>query len=324
MVRELIGREFGVRLSEPSVGRLLGTLGLSPQRPLDRAYQQNPQAVARGKAEPYPQLRSEAARVGATIYFADEAGGRADDHAGPTWAPVGRTPVVATTGDRFAVNLISAVTAKGKLRFGAYEGNLNGPVVIDFCRRLLQTPRVRCFWSWMATRCTARPPSSSSSPRPAAGCGWSSCPATPQSSTLASGGASTSSTTGSAGPVSAARRTSKQGAGGAAPATTTAAAGAELLPGPEPASHHRLNSPLTYIRLGNSAMWHHNGGTTATRDLRDARVVTGTPPAFGPTHQSGSARSAEASRTHTVPVMPDHPGWQPGQALYEEGPGVKG
>jgi transposase len=76
--------------------------------------------------------------VGATIYFADEAGVRSDDHAGTTWAAVGRTPVVvATTGDRFGVNLISAVTAKGKLRFAAYEGSWNGPVFIDFCRRLL-------------------------------------------------------------------------------------------------------------------------------------------------------------------------------------------
>jgi transposase len=138
MVRELIGREFGGRLSEVSVGRLLGRLGLSPQRPLYRAYQQNPQAVARWKAEIYPQLRAEAAEVGATIYFADEAGVRSDDHPGTTWAPVGRTPVVATTGDRFAVNLISAVTANGKLRFAADDGHLNGPVFIDFCRRLLQ------------------------------------------------------------------------------------------------------------------------------------------------------------------------------------------
>ena len=138
MVRELIGREFGVRLSEVSGGRLLRRLGLSPQRPLYRAYQQNPQAVARWKAEIYPQLRAEAAEVGATIYFADEAGMRSDDHPGTTWAPVGRTPVVATTGDRFAVNLISAVTANGKLRFAADDGHLNGPVFIDFCRRLLQ------------------------------------------------------------------------------------------------------------------------------------------------------------------------------------------
>jgi transposase len=137
MVRELIGREFSVRLSEVSVGRLLRKLGLSPQRPLYRAYQQNPEAVARWKAETYPQLRSQAAEVGATIYFADEAGVRSDYHAGTTWAPVGRTPVVASTGDRFAVNLISAVSAKGKLRFAAYDGNLNGKVFIDFCRRLL-------------------------------------------------------------------------------------------------------------------------------------------------------------------------------------------
>jgi hypothetical protein len=101
MVQEVIRREFAVRLSEVSVGRLLGKLGLSPQRPLSRAYQQNPEAVARWKAETYPAIRAEAARVGATIYFTDEAGVRSDDHAGTTWAPVGQTPVVAATGDRF-------------------------------------------------------------------------------------------------------------------------------------------------------------------------------------------------------------------------------
>jgi transposase len=137
MVRELIRREFGVRLSEVSVGRLLRKLGLSPQRPLYRAYQQNPQAVRRWKAEEYPQIRAQAQQVGATIYFADEAGVRSDYHAGTTWAPVGQTPVVAATGDRFGVNLISAVTAKGALRFAAYDGNLNAPTFIDFCRRLL-------------------------------------------------------------------------------------------------------------------------------------------------------------------------------------------
>jgi transposase len=137
MVRELIRREFGVRLSEVSVGRLLRKLGLSPQRPLYRAYQQNPEAVARWKAETYPQIRAEAAATGGTVYFADEAGVRSDSHAGTTWAPVGKTPVVAATGDRFAVNLISAVSAKGALRFAAYEGNLTAVVFLDFCRRLL-------------------------------------------------------------------------------------------------------------------------------------------------------------------------------------------
>ncbi len=137
MVRDLIRREFGVRLSAVSVGRLLRKLGLSPQRPLYRAYQQNPEAVRRWKAETYPQIRAQAQQVGATIWFADEAGVRSDYHAGTTWAPVGQTPVVAATGDRFAVNLISAVTTRGGLRFAVYDGNLNGGVFIDFCRRLL-------------------------------------------------------------------------------------------------------------------------------------------------------------------------------------------
>jgi transposase len=137
MVRELVRRELGVRLSEISVGRLLRTLGLSPQRPLYRAYQQNPEAVARWKAQAYPQIRAQAQQVGATIWFADEAGVRSDYHVGTTWAPVGRTPVGAATGDRFSVNLISAVTAKGALRFAAYDGNLNASTFIDFSRRLL-------------------------------------------------------------------------------------------------------------------------------------------------------------------------------------------
>jgi hypothetical protein len=137
MVRELIGREFGVALSEVSVGRLLRKLGLSPQRPLYHAYQQNPQAVARWKAEIYPQLRTEAAQVGATTTSPTRPGCAPT----ATRARPGRRSAalrwLATTGDRFAVNLISAVTAKGALRSAAYEGSLNGPVFIDFCRRLL-------------------------------------------------------------------------------------------------------------------------------------------------------------------------------------------
>lgn len=137
MIRELIRREFHVRLSEVSVGRLLRKLGLSPQRPLWRAYQQNPELVARWKQEDYPAIRAEAAQAGATIWFADEAGIRSDHHAGTTWAPVGHTPIVASTGARHSVNLISAVTPKGALRFSCFDGNLNGPTFVEFCRRLL-------------------------------------------------------------------------------------------------------------------------------------------------------------------------------------------
>ena len=137
MVRDLVRREFGVALSVVSVGRLLRKLGLSPQRPLWRASQQNPEAVDRWKREQFPVIRAQAAAAGATIWFADEAGVRSDYHAGTTWAPVGRTPIVRTAGARHSVNLVSAVTAQGALRFAAYAGTFTSATFIDFCQRLL-------------------------------------------------------------------------------------------------------------------------------------------------------------------------------------------
>jgi transposase len=137
LVRELIRREFRVALSAVSVGRLLKTLGLSPQKPLYRAWQADPDAVAAWKATEYPTIAAQAKKAGATVYFVDEASVRSDYHAGTTWAPVGKTPVVASTGARFSVNMISAVTAQGALRFSIITGTLTAAGFIDFCQRLL-------------------------------------------------------------------------------------------------------------------------------------------------------------------------------------------
>jgi transposase len=137
LVRQVIRTEFGVALSVVSVGRLLRKLGLSPQRPLWRAWQADPQAVQRWQNEEFPAIRAAAKREGATVYFADEAGIRSDYHAGTTWAPVGRTPVVKTTGARHSVNMISAVTAQGLLRFSVVQGTVNAELFIEFCKKLL-------------------------------------------------------------------------------------------------------------------------------------------------------------------------------------------
>ena len=137
MVRELIRREFGVRLSEVSVGRLLRGLGLTPQRPVRRAYQQDAEAVERWKTEEYPAIRNLAKKEQATIYFGDEAAVRSDYHSGTTWAPKGETPVVEATGARFRVNLISAISAKGLMRFMTIEDRLTAENFITFLKRLV-------------------------------------------------------------------------------------------------------------------------------------------------------------------------------------------
>ena len=137
MVRELVKREFGVEMSSSAVGRMLHAMGMSPQRPLWRAWQADPEAVQAWKDTEFPAIRARAKKTGMTVYFGDEAGIRSDYHAGTTWAPVGRTPVVKATGARHSLNMISAVTAQGLLRYTTFTGSLTGPVFIEFCRKLL-------------------------------------------------------------------------------------------------------------------------------------------------------------------------------------------
>jgi transposase len=137
MVGQLIFQRFKIRVSVATAGRILKMLGMSPQKPLYRAYQQDPERVRTWKRETYPDIRRRAAAEDAEIFFADEASVRTDFHAGTTWAPVGRTPVVATTGARTSVMMISAVTPKGKLRFMVHDQGLKSEEFITFCRRLL-------------------------------------------------------------------------------------------------------------------------------------------------------------------------------------------
>lgn len=138
MVRQLIKRKFGIALSRTSVNRLLVQMGMSAQRPLWRAYQQDPQKVEHWLKMEFPLIKKLARKAGADIYFGDEAGVRSDHHAGTTWSPRGVTPVVSTTGARFGFNMVSAVSPRGLLRFMIVDGKVNAEVFIEFCKRLLQ------------------------------------------------------------------------------------------------------------------------------------------------------------------------------------------
>jgi len=137
MVRELIYSRFRIKISVVSVGRLLKKMGMSPQKPLRKAYQQDKERVERWLKQEYPKICHMARKEKATIYFGDEASIRSDFHSGTTWAPKGKTPIVETTGARFSVSMISAVTFKGAMRFMTINGRLNAEIFIDFLKRLI-------------------------------------------------------------------------------------------------------------------------------------------------------------------------------------------
>jgi transposase len=137
MIGQLIRRELGIKLSRWSLSRLLKQMGLSVQRPVWRAWQQDPDAVKRWQSRQFPALRAYAKRIEAKVYFADEAGIRSDCHAGTTWAERGNTPVVKTTGARFSCNMISAVSPLGELRFMVTDKRMNAGLFCDFLDRLM-------------------------------------------------------------------------------------------------------------------------------------------------------------------------------------------
>jgi transposase len=137
MIRTLIWRKYRVKLSLASVGRLLAQLGLSCQRPLAKAFEQNRSLVEQWVKKQYPKIRAWAKRQGAEIFFADESGVRSDFHAGTTWAPIGQTPVVRQTGQRFSLNMISAVSPKGQLRFMVTPKRIGASVFVEFLKRLV-------------------------------------------------------------------------------------------------------------------------------------------------------------------------------------------
>ena len=145
MVAQVIYDRFKIRLSRASVGRLMNQLGLSAQRPLWRAYQQDPVAIDRWLKQEFPKIQTEAKRLKAKIFFGDEAGVRSDFHSGTTWGIRGKTPIVSSTGSRFRLNMISVVNRLGHLRFMVTRKRIGATVFIEFLKRLIHGSKRMIF-----------------------------------------------------------------------------------------------------------------------------------------------------------------------------------
>jgi len=144
-VAQLIEDKFGVRLSLAATGQVLARLGLTPQKPLQRAYERDPGAIAAWKTEVYPKLAARAKRRGGDIYFWDESGFSANAVHGRTWGRKGHTPVVAMPGKRQQVSAASAVNAKGAFWFATYQGGMTADLFIGMLELLMRRRRKPLF-----------------------------------------------------------------------------------------------------------------------------------------------------------------------------------
>lgn len=144
-VSELIEAVYGVRLTVRNMGKYLKRWGFTPQRPLKKAYEQSPEAVAKWVNEEYPKIAAQAKQEGAEIQWGDETGLRSDDVRGRGYAPKGKTPVVLANANRAKLSVISTVTNKGQMRWKVFSGALNAKVLIGFMKRLVHGREKRIF-----------------------------------------------------------------------------------------------------------------------------------------------------------------------------------
>jgi transposase len=138
-VRDLISKEFGICLPVRTVGEYLKRWGYTAKRPRRHAKDQDPEEVRLWLEETYPLIETQARQEDAEIFWCDETGVGADEHPGRGYARKGKRATKEVPNSHIRVNMISAISNAGRLRFMTYKGTMNAARFIVFLRRLLQT-----------------------------------------------------------------------------------------------------------------------------------------------------------------------------------------
>lgn len=144
-VQQLIKQLWSIKMPIRTVGEYLKRWGFTPQKPLRRSYKQDPKAVTIWMKTGYPEIQERAKKEGAEIHWGDETGLCNQSQHGRSYAPRGKTPAILLHPRCERVNLISAVTNQGKVRFMVYENKMNAQTLIKFMERLVKDSEKKIF-----------------------------------------------------------------------------------------------------------------------------------------------------------------------------------
>ena len=144
-VRLLIKKLYRLEMPIRTVGAYLQRWGFTPQKPVKRAYEQNPQVVKQWLETEYPNLVAQAKKEKAVIHWGDETGLQTDAYRTRGFAPQGKTPVVRLPAKKNSVNMISAITNQGLVRFMMYRDSMTSQLLIKFMSRLVKDTDHKVF-----------------------------------------------------------------------------------------------------------------------------------------------------------------------------------
>lgn len=134
-----------ISYAERHVRHLLKSWGFTAQKPAFRAYEQSAKEVRQWLKRAYPALKRRAKKQQGIVFWLDEVGMRSQHQAGTTYAPRGKTPVLPRTGQRFGINMISAISNRGQMIFMVVEESFNGVAFIKFLHKLRRSVKRKVF-----------------------------------------------------------------------------------------------------------------------------------------------------------------------------------
>ena len=137
-VQRIIAERYGIKVALRTMTLYFSRWNFTYQKPAKRAYKQNPEEVKRWLEEEYPRIKAEASQEKAEIYWCDETGISNETNSRRGFSPRGQTPVVKVEVRKERVNMVSAVTNHGKVRFMLYLQTMTTVLLIMFLQRLMR------------------------------------------------------------------------------------------------------------------------------------------------------------------------------------------
>lgn len=137
-VRLAIKKKYGLELPLRTITDYLKRWGFTPQKPVKRAYEQNPEKLQQWLDEGYPDIAQRAKKEGAEIHWGDETGITNEAYNARGFSLKGKAPVIDLNAKKSSINMISSITNQGKVRFMLYRETMTSTVLLKFLARLIK------------------------------------------------------------------------------------------------------------------------------------------------------------------------------------------
>ena len=144
-IHQLILEKYGIDIKLSTLGYYLSRWGFSVQRPVKRAYKQDEKQIDAWLNSEFPGITERAEKEEAEIFFGDETNIQNTANYARGYAPKGKTPVIQTEAKKLKIEMMSAISKRGKLHFVLYKDSMNADKLIDFMTRLVADSNKKVF-----------------------------------------------------------------------------------------------------------------------------------------------------------------------------------